>query len=190
MFAVLGLVISWPFFTNYEKPEHNVMEYEVIKTSTKKIEVSDKPIKKINKIETNQKSNLKIQEIEIQIHEKINNERQKNGLKKLNWNESIANLARDHSKDMGTKKYFSHTTPSGKTPYDRFVEKNIQCELLGGENIYMTGDFTNEEPNIVVREWMNSPLHKINILDERYTVQGIGVYITNNNEGYITQNFC
>ena len=41
-----------------------------------------------------------------------------------------------------------------------------------------------------VDEWMNSPDHRVNVLNYTYRAEGIGIAISDNNEVYFTQNFC
>lgn len=44
------------------------------------------------------------------IHEKINSVRKVHNLKQLTWNEKLAQIAKTHSIDMATRRYFSHDT--------------------------------------------------------------------------------
>ena len=47
-----------------------------------------------------------------------------------------------------------------------------------------------ELANLVVDGWMDSPGHRENILNSTYDVEGIGVAINDDEEVYVTQNFC
>ena len=47
-----------------------------------------------------------------------------------------------------------------------------------------------ELANLVVDGWMDSPGHRENILNSSYDVEGIGVAINDDEEVYVTQNFC
>ena len=75
-----------------------------------------------------------------------------------------------HSADMVRRGYFSHTSPDGKTPFDRRRGVGIQYHAAA-ENI-AEGQETAEE---VFRSWVNSPGHRKNIENPNYTHHGIGL---------------
>ena len=54
-----------------------------------------------------------------------------------------------------------------------------------GENIAMGQD----NPEIVVSEWMNSPGHRENILSPNFTFIGVGYYVDTDGTPYWTQIF-
>lgn len=54
-----------------------------------------------------------------QMHELVNQEKQKYGLTLLMFDPKLAYIARGHSKDMAQRNLFSHQTPERKTPTDR-----------------------------------------------------------------------
>lgn len=65
------------------------------------------------------KPELDIKKIELLIHEKINIERTQQGLSLLELDQQISDIARMHSQDMAKNNYFSHTSLSGKEPWER-----------------------------------------------------------------------
>ena len=62
---------------------------------------------------------FRVSTLELKIHELINIEREKHGLKPLAYDKALALVARYHSGDMADRDYFSHTTPEGLEPMDR-----------------------------------------------------------------------
>jgi uncharacterized YkwD family protein len=118
---------------------------------------------------------------ENKVLELVNVERQKAGLKPLQMDEAVRNVARKKSEDMQAKKYFSHTSPTYGSPFDMMKQFGISYKAAG-ENIAM-GQRTPEE---VVKAWMNSPGHKANILKADFTHIGVG-YVANGS--YWTQMF-
>ncbi|HEY0659459.1 MAG TPA: CAP domain-containing protein, partial [Pyrinomonadaceae bacterium] len=52
-------------------------------------------------------------DLEKQTFDLINEKRREQGLKPLEWNESIAKIARLHSRDMANNKFFSHAGNDG-----------------------------------------------------------------------------
>jgi uncharacterized protein YkwD len=122
-------------------------------------------------------------ELERRVLQLTNEARRKNGLASLNPDNDLAVKARAKSDDMLTNKYFSHTSPEGKTLKDRFQEEkpaSYQTISRVGENIYMGSRFDystdiKTQARMIVDGWMTSPGHRKNILDPNYTHLGVGV---------------
>jgi uncharacterized protein YkwD len=131
--------------------------------------------------------------IEARVHERINAIRAENDLSTLDHDGAIATIARTHSYDMAEREYFSHVSPDGKRPADRFGDLYPnECRAVG-ENLALVGipgaTDADEIAERIVTGWMTSEGHRENILTGRWDSHGIGVYI---DEGriYTTQNFC
>ncbi len=99
-----------------------------------------------------------------------NQERETQGLEPLKLNSTLSESATRKAGDMFAFNYWSHTSPSGRTPWDFFKEVNYEYRIAG-ENL--AKDFYNNES--VVRAWMKSPSHKENILNTKYKEIGIAV---------------
>ena len=118
---------------------------------------------------------------EQKVVELTNQERAKNGLKPLVLDNELSKVAREKSRDMQNKGYFSHTSPTYGSPFDMMKKFGITYRSAG-ENIAM-GQPTPEE---VVKAWMNSDGHRKNILSSNFTHIGVG-HVANGN--YWTQMF-
>ncbi|WP_138495890.1 CAP domain-containing protein [Paenibacillus pinistramenti] len=114
-----------------------------------------------------------------QVVKLVNIERQKAGLKPLVVHTNLTKMAKTKVVDMYNHKYFSHTSPSYGSPFDMMDSFNITFEYAG-ENL-ARGQRTPAE---VVKDWMNSPDHKANMLNPNYTLIGVGYY-----NGYWSQEF-
>ncbi|GAA0135453.1 hypothetical protein YSY43_22930 [Paenibacillus sp. YSY-4.3] len=101
----------------------------------------------------------------------VNVERKNAGLKPLVVHTNLTKMAKDKAVDMYKNKYFSHTSPKYGSPFDMMDAYNITY-LYAGENI-AKGQKT---PADVVAAWMDSPGHKANILNSKYTLIGVGYY--------------
>lgn len=93
----------------------------------------------------------------------------------LVMNPVLVGAAQAKANDMAEKSYFAHTSPEGITPWHWF-EKAGYTFSYAGENLAI-----NFSDSIGVGEaWMNSPGHRANILNDRFTEIGIatsrGVY--------------
>lgn len=148
------------------------------------------------------------------IHRLINEERRKNGFEPLQWDQTLANIALSHSKDMAERDYFDHINPEGEDFADRYAKHSYNLEThigdrvyVGGENLFLNNvvksynydPATNEVyeyqyndldelAQSTVQGWMDSPGHRDNILTP-FTREGIGIYVTNEGKVYITENF-
>lgn len=90
--------------------------------------------------------------------------RQEQGLKTLDWDDSLELAAAVRASEIvGT---FSHTRPNGNPWW------TVNSDLMWGENLakgYSTAQGT-------VTGWMNSPTHKANIMDGGFNTMSIAVY--------------
>ena len=111
----------------------------------------------------------------------VNEQRVKNGLKKLQADWQLSRVARFKSQDMKDNNYFSHTSPVYGSPFEMIKNFGISYRSAG-ENI-AKGQRT---PQAVVNAWMNSSGHRANILNSTYTKIGVG-YVAEGN--YWTQMF-
>ncbi len=76
--------------------------------------------------------------------------------------------------DMVNNNYFAHTSPSGISPWHWFAQANYKF-LYAGENLAV--NFS--ESSDVEEAWLNSPLHRANVLSPNFTEIGIAT-----REGY------
>ncbi|WP_315789600.1 CAP domain-containing protein [Fischerella sp. JS2] len=106
---------------------------------------------------------------EQQVVKLTNEERAKNGLAPLKENAELNYAADEYAEQMSETGVLSHTGPDGSQPWDRAKTVGYEAQTMG-ENI-ARGQKTPEE---VVAAWMNSPGHRANILNSKYTEIGVG----------------
>lgn len=116
-----------------------------------------------------------IQAIEERVVRLTNEERKKYGLAALQMDKPLMAAAREKSEDMRKHNYFSHTSPTFGSPFDRMRALGISYKYAG-ENIAY-GQRSAED---VVKAWMNSKGHRENILNPNFTHIGVG-YVKNGN---------
>lgn len=97
-----------------------------------------------------------------------NNVRQSSGEITLARNPVLDEAAQMKANDMATYEYFAHTSPNGITPWHWFSQVGYSFSYAG-ENLAI--DF-NESVD-VENAWLNSPTHKANILNDKFTEIGI-----------------
>ncbi|EIJ78514.1 hypothetical protein PB1_13189 [Bacillus methanolicus PB1] len=118
---------------------------------------------------------------EQKVVELTNKERAKYGIPALKIDGQLSKVAREKSRDMQAKGYFSHNSPTYGSPFDMMKKFGITYRTAG-ENIAMG----QRSPEEVVQAWMNSDGHRRNILNSSFTHIGVG-YVANGN--YWTQMF-
>jgi len=100
----------------------------------------------------------------------INKERINNNLSELKENKVLDSSALAKADDMIINNYFAHYSPNGKKPWD-WISRAVYPYLFIGENLAM--NFTSAES--VHNALMQSPSHKKNILNEKYSDIGLAV---------------
>ena len=128
--------------------------------------------------------NSGITQQEMQAIQLLNRDRAKNGLKSLQADAKLTQVARSHAADMAKQNYFNHTNLQGKSPFDRMKANGIAYRLAG-ENIAY-----NHSLEAMQEAWMNSPGHRANILTTGYTHAGVGLYTKEDGTIYGVQLFA
>jgi uncharacterized protein YkwD len=107
----------------------------------------------------------------------LNAQRARHGLGALRLNSDLSTAARRHSGAMVNKRFFSHTSPDGKTFLERIKATGYLSGARSwnvGENIaYGSGSLST--PRAISRAWMNSAGHRANILSSVFRSIGIGI---------------
>jgi len=110
--------------------------------------------------------------LQSKIIAQTNLQRQENGnLPALKENTKLDEAALAKANDMFSKQYFEHVSPSGVDP-GKLVQSFGYDYIVEGENLIL-GNFSSEKE--VVDDWMASPGHRANILNNRYTEIGVAI---------------
>ena len=141
-------------------------------------------------------------DVEAFIHHEVNDRRADRNLTTIEWDATVASVARAHSADMHERDYFDHGNPEGQDPFDRFQDVASYCQTYG-ENLAMTwidrdiaghdGDRHQTAEDVavgVVEQWMESPPHREAMFAERWDRGGVGVYLGDDGQVLATYNFC
>lgn len=130
------------------------------------VEPKSEELLKLNFQVTNTKVDEKGEEEMLNL---LNIERANAGLSELRKDLSLRGTARKHCEDMLERGYFSHYSPEGKSPFDRMNEDNIEFKYAG-ENLALA-----PHAKLAMKGFMNSPGHRVNILNKNFGKAGIGV---------------
>lgn len=105
------------------------------------------------------------------LYDLVNQARAEAGYGPVKQNQTLEDQATQYACEMIQYDFFAHENPvTGSTLADRADEFGYRY-LVIGENL-AAGQPTVEK---VFQDWMNSPGHRANILDSRFTELGIGI---------------
>jgi uncharacterized protein YkwD len=113
----------------------------------------------------------------------LNEARRSVGLTPLRSDPEATAVAREHSRDMFTRGYFSHVTPQGEDPFDRMRKGGLRF-LAAGENLALARTVAMAHQGL-----MDSPGHRANILRPSFGRVGIGIVDGGRYGLMVTQNF-
>jgi uncharacterized protein YkwD len=129
------------------------------------------------------KDQLKLTEEEQAVIDLTNAERKKADLMPLAPNAQLMKAARLHAANMAKQDKLAHDLDE-KSPADRVKEAGYRY-MATGENIA----WNPVSPKEAVKGWMDSPPHKENILDSKYTEIGVALARNKKGERYWVQVF-
>lgn len=107
--------------------------------------------------------------VESQVVELVNDERVAQGLAAYAVDSRLLAAARVHAADMACNHFTSHTGSDGSSVRDRVEAQGYAWSWIG-ENYYVTGSGAQT----AFDWWMNSELHRNNLLSPNYTQFGVG----------------
>jgi uncharacterized protein YkwD len=157
---------------------------------------------------------ISVPQLEQRILEAVNGERTHNKLTALDLDVRLTRIARAHSDDMVTRRFFDHINPDGADASARGKHAGYACLKRVDRYTYRQGLAENlfEEPRFsrvritagrrtydwnsmeeiarqAVDGWMRSAGHRHNILEKTYEQSGVGIAVSPEHV-YITQLFC
>jgi uncharacterized protein YkwD len=97
----------------------------------------------------------------------MNAERLASGLRPLHLDRRLCELAYEHAADMKRRKYLSHSTPEGLSPFARMDALRIRYGYAG-EILAL-----DQDVRTIFWDFWNSPEHRANMLEPHYVHVGI-----------------
>ena len=125
-----------------------------------------------------------IAELEKQMFDLVNKERESHQKKPYEYDEELAAVARAHSADMLENQFLGHESPRTGRVGQRLAAAKIRV-MACGENIAMNRSIEEAHANL-----MKSPGHRLNILRDIFTHCGVGIARASNGLCYATQVFA
>jgi uncharacterized protein YkwD/uncharacterized membrane protein required for colicin V production len=121
---------------------------------------------------------------EERLVEMLNDERTRRGLNALEFDETLREVARQHSEEMLRLGYFAHESPNTGTLADRLNAHGIRYQRAGENLAYAPS------AGVAHRGLMQSEGHRANILEPEFTRIGIGVIRAPDGTLMVTQVFA
>lgn len=112
-----------------------------------------------------------LEEVRHEMLARVNSIRSADGRPPLAGDSRLDLAAHRHAQDLFAQGYYSHEALDGKSVRDRVVAAGFPGHPSISENL-AKGLFS---PYEVIDRWMNSPGHRKNILNNRFTWMGSGV---------------
>jgi uncharacterized protein YkwD len=123
----------------------------------------------------------------------VNRARQQEGLPPLTLDAKANMAAQAHAEDMLLHGYYSHTSLSGDTVRDRYIRSGGSKWRLAAENIARCQSCTpppiTASIDSLQEGWMQSPLHRANILRRGVSDFGFGIAVNAQRGLYAVQVF-
>ncbi len=106
-----------------------------------------------------------------------NQAREKAGLKPLQLDVHLTQAAQQHSQEMDSLGYFNHGSPNAE--YATLAKRLSGCGVYGltsAENLHREQGYGSKQVGQrAVQAWLNSPVHRKNLLNPRYNRVGLGI---------------
>jgi uncharacterized protein YkwD len=134
-------------------------------------------------------SNIKT--LELAVHEATNEFRAEEGYGPFRYNEDLAEIARNHSRNMAKEGFFSHDDHQGRTPGERvdyfgYPDAHITENLSRISGVPSDMNSAIDIAGAIVSGWKDSPPHRTALLETTKIVAGVGGYVTGKRVVFIT----
>jgi uncharacterized protein YkwD len=128
-----------------------------------------------------------LRELEIRTFARANEVRRREGLRDLDWNDTLAAMAREHSCRMATLGFFDHTDPERGNLRARLLRADLGV-TVGGENLHMERGYPDPARS-AIEGWLQSQEHRKILMDPTLTQTGLGIVLGSDGTYFFTQNF-
>lgn len=126
-----------------------------------------------------------VEELADQVVDAVNAERAKSGLQPVVLSDRLSQIADDYANRMVMGDFFSHDDPfNGSTVARRAMQKGYMFYKVG-ENLAAGQQDVTE----AMKDWMDSPSHRANILDPDFKEMGLGIRDGGRHGRYWVQEF-
>ena len=130
---------------------------------------------------------VKLAPEEQTILDKTNEARKKEGLAPLKLNPTLVEIARQQAKTMAKVRKLEHDI-DGAGPEQRFKKAGYKF-FFYAENIHVSKGLEAKAADRAMKDWLESKVHRSNLLNKEFTEVGIGMATNDAGETYFSQDF-
>jgi uncharacterized protein YkwD len=116
----------------------------------------------------------------------VNEVRRDHHLIPLRESEELARVAHAHAEDMVRRRYFAHVNPDGANPLDRVRAAGVSGFRMLAENLG-TSNESGDRLRAIVRAWLDSPVHRENLLNPAFNTSGLAIARTHDDLTIVVQ---
>lgn len=131
-----------------------------------------------------------IEPVERAVYKEINEYRAEHDHDPFGHDEGLSRISRFHSRNMAVEGFYDHTDHKGRTPGDRAEMFGYSTPSIGEILVRFTvrdGNVSKEQiARHAVEGWDSSTSHRYLLLAVTKVEIGVGIYITEQGEFYIT----
>ena len=107
-----------------------------------------------------------------ELFDQMNDARRNEGLEPLEWDSSLEEVAYARAANLVENRYFDHYAPDGESAFSELAARGIRYRLAG-ENLARNNYLETKTVSAAFEGLMNSPGHRANILEERFSSVGV-----------------
>ena len=107
-----------------------------------------------------------------QLFDLMNSARRDQGLEPLEWDASLEEVGYARAANLVENGYFDHYAPDGESAFSELAARGIRYRLAG-ENLARNNYLETKTVAAAFEGLMNSPGHRANILEERFSSVGV-----------------
>jgi uncharacterized protein YkwD len=130
---------------------------------------------------------VKLTPQEQTILDKTNEARKKEGLAPLKLSPTLVEIARQQAKTMAKVRKLEHDI-DGAGPEQRFKKAGYKF-FFYAENIHVSKGLEAKAADRAMKDWLESKVHRSNLLNKEFTEIGIGMATNDAGETYFSQDF-
>lgn len=131
-----------------------------------------------------------IKPVERAVYEEINEYRAEHDYESFGYDEGLAGISRFHSRNMAVEGFYDHTDHKDRSPGDRAEMFGYSTPSIGEILVRFTVHEENVSKERIARHaiegWDSSTSHRYLLLAVTKVEIGVGIYITEQGEFYIT----
>ena len=128
-------------------------------------------------------------EMEIDLFRRHNDVRDMAGVGSLQLDDTLTRVARERARDMASRGYVSHFSPTGQTAFSMLYEAGY-VYIHGAENIGQNDYPLTRTVGAVMMGFLDSPPHHETIINPRFTHAGVAVALTRDDWKYFVVVFA